>query len=268
MWALRGGGGNFGVAASLTFRLHPLTTVVGGLIAHPLEAAGDVLRFAAGAADASSDELSVFGALAHAPDGSGAKLAAMIVCHTGDPEAAERDLAPLKDFGSPLVVDVGPMPYPVLNTILDAGFPVGALNYWRSSFTSGLSDGLIDAAAQRFAISPSPMSAIVFEHFHGAVTRVGVTDTAVPHRDKGWNLALMSVWTDPADTEANIAWTRESFAALQEHFSGGRWLNYLADDEGGDAVRAAYGPNYDRLVEVKRRYDPENLFRLNHNIVP
>jgi hypothetical protein len=112
------------------------------------------------------------------------------------------------------------------------------------------------------------MSAIVFEHFHGAVTRVGVTDTAVPHRDKGWNLALMSVWMDPAGTEANIAWTRESFAALQEHFSGGRWLNYLADDEGGDAVRAAYGPNYDRLVEVKRRYDPENLFRLNHNIVP
>ena len=111
------------------------------------------------------------------------------------------------------------------------------------------------------------MSAIVFEHFHGAVTRVGVADTAVPHREKGWNLVLMSVWMDPADTEANVAWTRESHAALQEHFSGGRWLNYLADDE-GDAVRAAYGPNYDRLVEVKRRYDPENLFRLNHNIAP
>ena len=136
MWALRGGGGNFGVAASLEYRLHPLTTVVGGLIAHPLDAARDVLRFAAEAADAASDELSVFGALAHAPDGSGTKLAAMIVCHTGDPETAERDLAPLKAFGSPLVVDVGPMPYPVLNTILDAGFPVGALNYWRSSFTT------------------------------------------------------------------------------------------------------------------------------------
>jgi FAD/FMN-containing dehydrogenase len=268
MWALRGGGGNFGVAAALTFRLHPLTTVVGGLIAHPLDAAGDVLRFAAGAADAASDELTVFGALAHAPDGSGAKLAAMIVCHTGEPEAAERDLAPLKAFGSPLVVDVGPMPYPVLNTILDGGFPVGALNYWRSSFTSGLSDSLIEAAAQRFSICPSPMSAIVFEHFHGAVTRVGVADTAVPHREKGWNLAMASVWMDPVDTEANISWTRDSFAALQEHFSGGRWLNYLADDEGHDAVRAAYGPNYDRLVEVKRRYDPENVFRLNHNIVP
>jgi FAD/FMN-containing dehydrogenase len=268
MWALRGGGGNFGVAASLKYRLHPLTTVVGGLIAHPLEAARDVLRFAGEAADSASDELTVFGALAHAPDGSGAKLAAMIVCHTGDPEQAERDLAPLKAFGSPLMVDVGPMPYPVLNTILDAGFPTGALNYWRSSFTSGLSDGLVEAAAERFAAAPSPMSAIIFENFHGAVTRVGVTDTAVPHREKGWNLALASVWMDPADTEANVAWTRDTHAALQEHYSGGRWLNYLADDEGGDAVRAAYGPNYDRLVEVKRRYDPDNFFRLNHNIVP
>src|SRR5262245_2708693 len=268
MWALRGGGGNFGVAASLKYRLHPLTTVVGGLIAHPLEAAVDVLGFAAEVAEAASDELSVFGALAHAPDGSGAKLAAMIVCHTGEPEQAERDLAPLKAFGSPLVVDVGPMPYPVLNTILDAGFPEGALNYWRSSFTGGLSEGLIGAAAERFAAAPSPMSAIVFEHFHGAVTRVGVTDTAVPHREKGWNLAMTTVWMDPADTEANIAWTRDSFASLQEHFAGRRWLNYLADDEGGDAVRAAYGPNYDRLVEVKRRYDPDNFFHLNHNIVP
>ena len=198
MWALRGGGGNFGVAASLKYRLHPLTTVVGGLIAHPLEAARDVLRFAGEAADSASDELTVFGALAHAPDGSGAKLAAMIVCHTGDPEQAERDLAPLKAFGSPLVVNVGPMPYPVLNTILDAGFPAGALNYWRSSFTSGLSDGLVEAAAERFAAAPSPMSAIIFENFHGAVTRVGVTDTAVPHREKGWNRRWPRCgWTRP-----------------------------------------------------------------------
>src|SRR5262245_29217010 len=268
MWALRGRRGNFGLAASLKFRLHPLTTVVGGLIAHPLDAAGDVLRYVAEVADSASDELTVFGALAHAPDGSGAKLAAMIVCHTGDPEAAERDLAPLKSFGSPLVVEVGPMPYPVLNTILDAGFPDGALNYWKSSFTSGLSEGLIEAVAGRFATAPSPMSAIVFEHFHGAVTRVGVTDTAVPHRERGWNLVMTTVWTDSADTQANIAWTRDSFAAFLEHFSARRWLNYLADDEDADAVRAAYGPNYDRLVEVKRRYDPENLFHLNHNIVP
>ena len=268
MWALRGGGGNFGVAASFVYRLHPLETVVGGLIAHPFEAARDVLRFYRESAGSFSDELTVFAALAHAPDGSGAKLAAMIVCHTGDPASAERDLAPLKAFGSPIVVDVGPMPYPVLNTILDDGFPMGSFNYWLSSFTRGLDDGLIETAVERFAVTPSPMSAILLEHFHGAVTRVGTTDTAVPHRERGWNLVLPTVWMDPADTVANIAWARETFAALQEHFSGGRWLNYLADDEGGDAIRAAYGPNYDRLVEVKRRYDPENFFHLNHNIAP
>ena len=160
------------------------------------------------------------------------------------------------------------MPYPVMNTILDAGYPAGSLNYWLSSFTRGLPDELIDIAVERFATVPSPMSAILLEHFHGAVTRVGVTETAVPHREEGWNLLIPSVWTDPADTEANIAWTRETFAALRPHFGTGRWLNYLGDDQAEDAIRAAYGPNYDRLREVKRRYDPDNVFHLNHNIAP
>ena len=268
MWALRGGGGNFGVAASLEYRLHSLRTVVGGLIAHPFEAAGDLLRFYREAVADCPDELMVFGALAHAPDGSGMKLAAFILCHSGDPGQAERDLAPFKAFGSPVVVDVGPMPYPVMNTILDAGYPTGSLNYWLSSFTDGLDDGLIDTVVERFATTPSPMNAVVLEHFHGAVTRVGVADTAVPHREPGWSLLLPSVWMDPAATDANIAWTRDTFAALEEHFVGRRWLNYLGDDQGDDAIRSAYGPNYDRLVEVKREYDPQNVFRLNHNIAP
>jgi FAD/FMN-containing dehydrogenase len=112
------------------------------------------------------------------------------------------------------------------------------------------------------------MTAMLFEHFHGAVTRIGVTESAVPHRDEAWNLLIPSVWTDPAETEANIAWTRETFAALRPHFGTGRWLNYLGDDQAEDAIRAAYGPNYDRLREVKRRYDPDNVFHLNHNIQP
>ncbi len=268
MWALRGGGGNFGVAASLEYRVHPLGMVTGGLIAHPIDAAADLLRFYRDAVVDCPDELSVFAALAHAPDGSGVKLAAFLVFHVGDADQAERDLAPFKDFGSPIMVDVGPMPYPVMNTILDDGFPTGSLNYWRSSFTHGLSDGLIDTVVSRFAVTPSPMSAVVIEHFHGAVTRIGVTDTAVPHREEGWNLVLPTVWMDPGDTDVNIAWTRETFAALEEHFEKRRWLNYLADDEGDDAIRAAYGPNYDRLVDVKRRYDPHNIFHLNHNIRP
>ena len=267
-WALRGGGGNFGVATSFTFRLRKVGTIVGGLIAHPIDAAPELLRFYREAVAASSDDLTVFAGLVHAPDGSGTKLAALVVFHTGDAEQAERDLEQFKTWGSPVVVDVGPMPYPVMNTILDAGFPSGSLNYWLSRFTRGLPDELIDTAVERFATVPSPMTAILFEHFHGAVTRVGPTETAVPHRDEGWNLLIPSVWIDPRDNAANIAWTRDTFSALRPYFADGRWLNYLGDDQADDAIRAAYGPNYDRLREIKRRYDPENVFHLNHNIRP
>jgi FAD/FMN-containing dehydrogenase len=267
-WALRGGGGNFGVATSFTFRLRTLGAIVGGLIAHPIDAAPELLRFYRDAVTSSSDDLTVFAGLVHAPDGSGTKLAALIAFHTGDADQAERDLEPFKTWGSPLVVDVGPMPYPVMNTILDAGFPNGSLNYWLSRFTRGLPDELIDTAVECFATVPSPMTAILFEHFHGAVTRVKPTETAVPHRAEGWNLLIPSVWVDPADSEQNIAWTRDTFAALRPYFASGRWLNYLGDDQADDAIRAAYGPNYDRLREIKRRYDPENVFHLNHNIAP
>jgi FAD/FMN-containing dehydrogenase len=267
-WALRGGGGNFGIATSLTFRLRPVRTIVGGLIAHPFAAAPDLLRFYRDAVADASDDLTVFAGLVHAPDGSGAKLAALVVFHTGDPGEAEHDLKPFKAFGAPLSVEVGLMPYPVMNTILDGGFPAGSLNYWLSSFTRGLPDELIDIAVERFAVVPSPMTAMLLEHFHGKVTRVSPTDTAVPHRDAGWNLLIPSVWTDPAGSEANIAWTRDTFAALRPHLASRRWLNYLGDDQADDAIREAYGPNYERLREIKRRYDPENVFHLNHNIAP
>jgi FAD/FMN-containing dehydrogenase len=268
LWALCGGGGNFGVATSFTYRMHPLSMVTGGLIAHPIDAAPDLLRFYRDAVADASDDLTVFAALVHAPDGSGVKLAALVLCHAGEPDAAARELAPLLSFGSPLMTEVGPMPYPQMNTLLDAGFPTGALNYWLSSFTRGLPDALIDTAVERFASVPSTMTGILFEHFHGAVTRVAPTDTAVPHREAGWNLLIPSVWTDPAATPANIGWTRETYAALAPHFAARRWLNYLGDDQADDAVRAAYGPNYDRLREIKRRYDPTNVFHLNHNIAP
>ncbi|MFL5969212.1 MAG: FAD-binding oxidoreductase [Gaiellaceae bacterium] len=267
-WALRGGGGNFGVVTAFTYRLHRVTTIVGGLIAHPIEAAPDLLRFYRDAVADSPDDLTAFAGLVHAPDGSGAKLAALVVFHVGDADTAERELAPFKEWGSPLVVDVGPMPYPAMNTLLDAGFPDGALNYWLSSFTRGLPDELVDVAVERFAGAPSTMTAILFEHFHGAVTRVDPNETAVPHREVGWNLLIPAVWTDAAHTDANIAWSRETFAAMKPHFGGGRWLNYLGDDQGDGAIRAAYGPNYDRLREVKRRYDPDNVFHLNHNVTP
>jgi FAD/FMN-containing dehydrogenase len=267
-WALRGGGGNFGIAASIEFRLHPMPLVTGGLIGHPIERAGEMLRFYRETAPAVSDDLTVFAALVHAPDGSGTKLAALVAFHTGTAEEAERELAPFKEWGPPVMVEVGPMPYPVFNTIIDDAYPHGLRNYWLSAFTDGLPDGLIDTIVERFEEIPSPMSGIVLEQFHGAVTRVEPTETAVPHRDAGFNLMLTSVWPDAADDEANVAWTKDSYAAMKEFFTGGRWLNYLGDDQGDDAIRGAYGVNYDRLVELKRRYDPENVFRANHNIAP
>src|SRR5262249_28308110 len=168
--------------------------------------------------------------------------------------------------GSPLVVEVGPMPYPVMNTILDAGYPTGSLNYWLSSFTSGLTDALIDDMLARFESVPSPMSAILLEHFHGAVCRVGVEDTAVPHREEGWNLLLPSVWIDPADNDAKITWTRDTHASFTEHLTEHRWINNLGDYQGADAFRSSYGPIYARFVELKKRYDPDNVFLNNHNI--
>jgi FAD/FMN-containing dehydrogenase len=265
-WALRGGGGNFGIAASIKFRLHPMPNVTGGLIGHPIERAAEMLSFYRDTAPSSSDDLTVFSALVHAPDGSGMKLAALVVFHTGTPEEAERELAPWKEWGPPIMVEVGPMPYPVFNTIIDEGYPHGLRNYWLSAFTDGIPDGLIDTLVERFEHVPSPMTGLALEHFHGAVTRVGPTETAVPHRDEGYNLVMSSIWPDAADDEANITWTKDAFAAMREFFTGGRWLNYLGDDQGEDAIRGAYGVNYERLVELKQRYDPENVFRANHNI--
>jgi FAD/FMN-containing dehydrogenase len=267
-WALRGGGGNFGVATALTYRVHPLAIVTGGLIAHPFERAGELLRFYRDAVAGAPDELAVFAGLVHAPDGSGHKLAAMVVCHSGDEEQAERDLAPFKEWGPPVVVEVGRMPYPVFNTILDGGYPRGALNYWVSSFVRDLTDEAIDALIERFESVPSPMTAMLLERFHGAVTRIGVTDTAVPHRAEGWNMAVTGVWMDPATTDANVSWARETLQALGPHLDSRRWGNYLGDDEGASAVRDAYGPNWERLVEVKRRYDPDNVFHHNLNVDP
>jgi FAD/FMN-containing dehydrogenase len=267
-WALRGGGGNFGIASSFEFRLHPLRQVLGGLVAHPFSAAKAALRFYREVTAAVPDDLTVFGALVHAPDGSGVPLAAFVICHCGSLEQAEKDVRPLLEFGSPALVQVGPMSYPAMNMILDDAFPRGALNYWKSSFIRVLNDEAIDAMVDRFLACPSPMSGIVIEHFHGAVTRIGASDTAVPHRERGYNLLIASVWADPVTIDGNIAWTRATYAALEPHFVRRRYVNYLGDDEPKDAIQTAYGPNYSRLAEIKRRYDPGNLFRLNQNIEP
>jgi FAD/FMN-containing dehydrogenase len=266
-WAIRGGGGNFGVVTSLEYRLHPVSTITGGLVAHAFEEARDVLCALRDFAAAAPDELGLVGALVHAPDGSGVPLAAFAMCHGGEPSEAEHALGPILSFGSPVMSQVGPMPYPDVNRMLDGAYPAGALNYWKSSFLGDLSDEAIDVLVTQFARSPSPMTVVAIECFHGAVTRVAESATAVPHREPGFNALITSVWTDPRDTEKNVEWTRRVYADLEPFFRDRRYVNYLSEDD-GDAARAAFGPNYERLSEVKRRFDPDNLLRRNLNIRP
>ncbi len=267
-WAIRGGGGNFGVAGSFEYRLHPVGQITGGLVAHPVANAKDVLHFFREHTASLPDEMTSFGGLVHAPDGSGAKMAAVVVCHCGSLEEGAAAVRPVKEFGSPIMDAVGPMPYSQINAMLDDGFPKGALNYWKSSFLRELSDEAIDTLIERFLATPSPMSVLFLEHFHGVATRVGVTETSFPHRDPGYNLLIVSQWLDPADNEQNIAWARGTYTAMEPFMAAGRYVNYLGDDVGADPVRAAYGPNYERLVELKKKYDPTNFFHMNQNIKP
>ena len=152
--------------------------------------------------------------------------------------------------------------------MLDAGYPKGALNYWKSSFLTALSDAAIDALIDCYARVPSPMSRIIIEHLHGMATRVGISDTAFPHRRTGYNLLFLTQWRNPADTDRCIQWTRDSYATLKPFMAAGRYVNYLDGDEAGDPVAEAYGPNYGRLRQLKTRYDPANFFHLNQNIRP
>jgi FAD/FMN-containing dehydrogenase len=157
-----------------------------------------------------------------------------------------------------------------VNMLFDAGFPRGALNYWKSNFLAALGDAAIDTMIERFAAAPSPMSALLLEHFHGAANRVGATETAFPHRTVGYNFLAVGEWLEASATAANVAWARETYAAMVPHFTAGRYVNYLNADEAAEAGAgsAAFGPNWKRLQDVKRRYDPDNVFHLNQNIKP
>jgi len=270
-WAVRGGGGNFGVATWLEYELYPVgPMVLGGLVAHPFTAARDVLRFYRDFTQSLPDDLTAFAGLLHAPDGSGAQIAAIMVCHAGSLEAGAAAVAPVKRFGSPVMDVIGPMPYSAVNMLFDAGFPRGALNYWKSSFLATLADGAIDTMIERFAAAPSPMSGLLLEHFHGAATRVGPTDTAFPHRTVAHSFLAVAEWLEASATQANVAWARDTYAALAPHFASGRYANYLNAEEvtQSGAVSDAFGPNWKRLREVKERIDPDNVFHLNQNIKP
>jgi hypothetical protein len=267
-WAIRGGGGNFGIVTSFEFRAHPVATVLSGPVLHTLEAAPELLAFYREFSADAPDELGTQAAFLHAPDGSGAKLCGVAICHCGqDPERADADLRPLREFGSPAADLIERVPYPVANTGADWLFEPGTLCYWKSAFFSELSDEAIAVLADAFERAPSDKCALIIEGFGGEAARVEPTATAYPHRDPGHNLLLISQWTNPADSDAGIAWARTTFHALAPHMADRSYTNYLpADDH--DRVRQAFGVNHERLVELKRRYDHDNLFHLNQNIRP
>jgi FAD/FMN-containing dehydrogenase len=266
-WALRGAGANFGVVSSFEYRLHPVgPTVLGGMVVHPLARAREVLRFYREFAAGQPDELTTYAALLTTPDN--APVVALVCCYAGSLEEGERAVAPLRRFGSPLADTIGPMPYLGVQAIIGEGFPAGRLNYWKSSLLRELGDEIIEALVDFAGRVPSPLSAIAIADTHGAYGRVAPDATAYAHRDRPFDLVILSSWVDSAATDANIAWTRALYEAVRPHAGSGVYVNDLDQDEGQARVRDAYGANFARLAELKRRWDPDNVFRTNHNIVP
>ncbi len=267
-WGLRGGGGNFGIVTSFEYRLHPVSTVTGGLMAHPIDDAGELLRFYRDLCETLPDEVVAFGALVHAPDGSGTKLGAIALCDLRPPGTDDTVVETVRGFGSPVVDALQPMPYETVNTLMDPAYPKGASNYWKTSMVSELSDQALDTLVECFSEAPSPMDAILLEHFHGEVSRVPVDATAYPHRKDGFNFGAVSEWLDPKLSDRCVAWARGTYSAMESYLSPERYVNYLEDDAPPEALTGAYGPNLDRLRAVKAIYDPENVFRSNQNIEP
>ena len=268
-WGLRGGGGNFGVVTSFEFQLHPVGEILGGRVLHAIDDAADVIAFVADFAKQSPDELGLSIGLATRPDGS--KVCGFMACYNGDLTEGERILRPLRTFGSPMADEIVPMRYQVLQNMFLEVFPAGLQNYWKSNFLHSLNTAAIDVIVQNFKRVPSTTSRIAIEVLGGAVGRVGVEDTAFSHRNSLFSLLIMGIWPDQADTEAHVSWVRGLWEDMQPYSSGGVYVNYLGpeEDEGIERIKAAYEPAaFDRLADLKRKYDPTNLFRLNQNIRP
>lgn len=267
-WAIRGGGGNFGIVTSFEYTLHEVGPMItGGVVAHPLARARDVLRFFRDTCASLPDEAMLVAGLQTAPDGSNAKLVGILGGHCGPLEQGAAVLQAVKAFGPPVMDMMGPMPYAALNGMIDPAFPKGARNYWKAQFLTDLSDAAIETLIAGFQECPSPMSNIIIEHFHGAASRVPVTATACTMRVTGFNVVIASQWMGSEETERGIKWARETFASLTPYLAPTRYVNYLEDDA-PDPAAVAYGPNLARLRAIKTKYDPGNFFRQNVNIPP
>jgi FAD/FMN-containing dehydrogenase len=265
-WGIRGGSGNFGVVTSLEFRLHEVGPVYGGAVFYPAAQAREVLRFWREFAADSPDELVTQGGSFRLPDG--VPVFGIAACYCGALSKGETVLKPLRTFGSPLADALSPMSYIQIQSMFEPFFPPGRHVYTKSNFLRDLSDEAIETIVQYVSKSPSPYTFAPFiEHWNGEATRVAPTETAFPHRRYSWNFLAWSMWTSPSETEKNLQWTRECCESMRPHLVAGSYGNYVTD-EGEAIAREAYGINYDRLVELKNKYDPTNFFRMNHNVKP
>jgi hypothetical protein len=267
---LRGGGGNFGVVTSLEYRLHPVGAVLAGIVAYPMEKAKQALCLFRDLTTAAPDELASDIVLITMPDGT--PVVGMVVCYTGPNEEGERILRPLKTLSPRLMDGIGTMPYTSAQKLVDDFYPKGLQNYWKSSFIEKITDEVIDTIVHYCMNRPSPMCHGLIEHqLGGAVRRIGRDETAFNHRDLEYSFMSIGQCADAGEAEACVRWAREFWDAMQPYSTGGVYVNYLGReaDEGADRVKSAYGPEkYQRLVALKNKYDPTNLFRLNQNIRP
>jgi FAD/FMN-containing dehydrogenase len=265
-WGVRGGGGNFGVATSLEYQLHPVGPLLGGMLIHPMHKAKEFLRLYRDFTSIAPDEFGSLAVLATLPDGTPA--AVTLMGFSGALEEGERLLQPLRAFGPPLQDLLGPMPYTGLQSIVETVNPPGLRNYWKSGYLQSLSDEAITTLVDSFASVPAPHSHVVIEHLGGEVSRRGRDETAYNHRNAQYNLLIIGMWSNPGEDDKNIRWVRGLWEAMQSFASGEVYVNYETG-QGVDRVKAAYGPTtYARLVAPKNKYDPTNLFRLNQNIKP
>ena len=266
LWGLRGGGGNFGIVTNFVFRVHPVSPMCGGVVVHPLSAARDLFRFYRDHYDAAPPELGLDAGLGISPE-DGSPFAAFILVYNGPVAEGERVVAPFRACGTPLMDTCGPTTYTQVQTLFDATAPTGIPNYWKSTFLKELADGAIDAVVDSFERAPSRHAQMLFEGVGGAMNGVAREATAFDHREAKFNFFVVAAWEDRAEDEANISWARSMWDGVQKHAYGGVYANYL--DEGHDKIEQAFGPGkYERLVALKDRYDPINLFRLNQNIAP
>ena len=264
-WALRGGGGNFGVVTSFEYRLHPVSTVLGGLILHPRDKATDLLKFHRDVSASAPDELATYVGLIHTPDGT--PVVGFVTCYCGDLDTGAKVMQPLRDFGSPLLDAVQPMPLPQMQQLLDGAVPEGNQNYWKSTFVRELSDDAIETIVRHSNADTSPLTAVLVEQYGGAVSRVPDDESAFGNRQAQYDLAILTQWVRPEESERHITWTR-AFAEAMEPFRSGAYLLNFLGEESDDTIRASFGSNYARLVETKAKYDPTNFFRVNQNINP